>query len=295
MRAATIPYSLLEPAGAPLALPAQRPTRDRPTPLLWQAGALPADDGAAALSTGHPALDAELPGGGWPQGRLIELLVDGPGLGELSLLAPALAALQRSAGSGRTGCLWVLPVQPARRPAAAVARPYAPALQAAGLDPARCVFVQPATPRESWWSLEQALRAGAPAAVVGWLPQTPDRSPRQTGEADFRALRRLHLLAGQQRKLVVVLRHGAQAEAPSPAALRLRLTAQDGRLQLRILKRRGRPLLDPIDLQVHPVAWRSARVAPSAGVAAPEAMARPPASSTTPRHWLQAVFAPLRG
>jgi protein ImuA len=162
----------------------------------------------------------------------------------------------------------VLPVHDGARPAAHISAtaplPYAPALQAAGIEPARCMFVQPATPRESWWALEQALRAGNPdgalGAVIGWLPETA----RHGGEADFRALRRLHLLAAQHRTLVFVLRATRHAHAPSPAALRLQLVQHDGRLQVQVLKRRGRPLLDPVALQVHPHAWRSARVAPPA-------------------------------
>ncbi len=47
----------------------------------------------ATISSGHPELDAELPGGGWPRGNLTEFLVDRGGLGELSLLLPALAQL----------------------------------------------------------------------------------------------------------------------------------------------------------------------------------------------------------
>jgi protein ImuA len=47
------------------------------------------------VDTGHPALTAELPGGGWPAGALIELLAPQPGIGELRLLAPVLA---RAAG-----------------------------------------------------------------------------------------------------------------------------------------------------------------------------------------------------
>jgi protein ImuA len=49
----------------------------------------------AVLASGHAALDAQLPGGGWPVGALTELLLPHPGVGELRLLAPALAALQR--------------------------------------------------------------------------------------------------------------------------------------------------------------------------------------------------------
>jgi cell division inhibitor SulA/protein ImuA len=225
---------------------------------LWRADDLPADTAVRARTSGFAALDAELPGGGWPQGQLVELLVDAPGLGELSLLAPALAAVSAE----RRACVWVLPVHEGRRPAARVSAvaplPYAPALQAAGIAPAHCMFVQPATPRESGWALEQALRASHLGAVIGWLPETLQHG----SDADFRALRRLHLLAAQQRALVFVLRSTRHAHAPSPAALRLQLAQHDGRLQVQVLKRRGRPLLDPVALQVHPEAWRAARVAP---------------------------------
>src|SRR4051812_18775684 len=46
-----------------------------------------------ALSTGYPALDAELPGGGGPSAGLTELLLAAPGSGEWRLLAPALRSI----------------------------------------------------------------------------------------------------------------------------------------------------------------------------------------------------------
>jgi hypothetical protein len=251
MRAATALPSLLTPGGAPAA-PAL-------AHRLWRADDLPAPAAATALSSGFAALDAELPGGGWPLGQLIELLLDEPGVGELLLLTPALARLS----SQQRACVWVLPV-PAHDatvpPGSPAALPYAPALQSAGLDLARCMFVQPATPREGAWALEQSLRAGAHlGAVIGWLPGSASGTP---GEADFRALRRLQLLAAQTRALLVVLRPSRHAAAASPATLRLQLAQADGRLQVQVLKRRGRPLLEPLALQVHPESWRQARVAP---------------------------------
>lgn len=60
-------------------------------PSLWRASQL---GGAARRVTpsGFEALDAELPGGGWPHGALTELLLAQPGVGELRLLASALGA-----------------------------------------------------------------------------------------------------------------------------------------------------------------------------------------------------------
>jgi protein ImuA len=208
--------------------------------------------GGGAVSTGITRLDAELPGGGWPQGALTELLVDAPGRGELSLLMPALA---QATQSGRP-CVWTLPYEQTSPSTQAidVPLPYAPALATAGIALDRSIFVQPATPRESLWTLEQSLRMPHLGALIGWLP---------TGhaETDFRALRRLHLLASRYQALVFVLRTPRATTVPSPAALRLQLTSRaDGRLDVALLKRRGRPLLEPITLQLCPECWNAAHI-----------------------------------
>ncbi len=216
-------------------------------PGVWRANALTHDQSEHCASSGFAALDRELPGGGWPQGRLIELLVDHPGIGELSLLQPALAAATKRG----TSCAWVLPCRqhPAAEPAAL---PYAPALSQAGLDPADHIFIRPDSPRESHWALEQCLRSGQLGAVLGWVPDT------QGADAGFHALRRLHLLAQRSRTLVFILRSPNNAHTPSPATLRIRLRDDAGRLSACILKRRGHPLLDPILLRVRPANWRDA-------------------------------------
>ena len=61
---------------------------------LWRG---PARNGPASdhLASGHPALDARLPGGGWPASGLCEVLQDAPGVGELALVWPALARLSQ--------------------------------------------------------------------------------------------------------------------------------------------------------------------------------------------------------
>ena len=187
---------------------------------LWRGDERPADEACGpTLASGFAELDRELPGGGWPQGQLIELLTDDAGIGELSLLAPALAQLAQS----RRCAVWVLPVDAHLHGAVSHAPeaqtiPYAPALATAGLDLARTIFVKPATPREGLWAVEQSLRARHLGAVVGWLP-----SASGTGDGDFRALRRLHLLAQRHQALAFVLRTdapcaGALARGIAPAA-----------------------------------------------------------------------------
>lgn len=59
---------------------------------VWRAG-----HGAAIAhggeSTGHAALDALLPDGGWPRRALTELLLPAHGVGEIALLLPTLARM----------------------------------------------------------------------------------------------------------------------------------------------------------------------------------------------------------
>ena len=118
-----------------------------------------ADDPALAATaaectpSGFAALDAELPGSGWPHGQLVELLYDDPGIGELSLLAPALAA---QAQAGRA-CVWILPCESGPDNLLQQALPYPPALAEAGIDPSCSIFVRPAVAREAWWAVEQSL------------------------------------------------------------------------------------------------------------------------------------------
>ena len=260
-----------------------------------------ADDPALAGTSGEctpsgfAALDAVLPGGGWPHGQLVELLYDDPGIGELSLLAPALSAQARA---GRT-CAWILPCEgepaqcepsaqihlqravPHQRPLPAGealqrAVPYPPALAEAGIDPSCSIFVRPAVAREAWWAVEQCLRAAHLGALIGWLPTCG------VG-ADFRALRRLHLLARRHGALVFALRPSRCAGAPSPAVLRLQLTCEaepPRNLAVHILKRRCRPLIEPVALQVYPWLWSGASLqSPQASAVKPWRLAAALASA----------------
>ena len=61
-------------------------------PGIWRGTEL-ARSACPGIATGFAALDAELPGGGWPRGAFTEILPQNEGIGELRLFGPALAPL----------------------------------------------------------------------------------------------------------------------------------------------------------------------------------------------------------
>jgi hypothetical protein len=152
---------------------------------------------ASAQPTGLAPLDDALPGRGWPEAALTEILLPADGVGELQLVLPTLARLTK-----------------ARRRVVAVAPPYtvyAPAWQAAGVDLKWLTIIE-ADKDKAAWALEQCLRAGNCAAVLGWL-----------AHADDRTLRRLQVAADSGKTLGFAFRPCAALANPSPAALRLEI------------------------------------------------------------------------
>src|SRR3970282_1661015 len=86
-------------------------------PAIWRGNAL-GSVATPGVPTGFPALDAELPGGGWPAAALTEILPQHEGIGELRILGHALANLS---ARGR----WLAGIAPPYPP-------YAPGPPAAG-------------------------------------------------------------------------------------------------------------------------------------------------------------------
>ena len=181
-------------------------------PGVWRRSAS-ASHHVRAISTGLAELDAQLPGGGWPCGALSEILFAHDGLGELSLLMPALAELTRKGQR----VVFVAPPY----------IPYAPALAAHGLNLRHVVQID-ADASDGAWSAEQCLRSGSCGAVLGWMQQ-----------ADYTQLRRLQLAAESGDALAFLFRSARSADKTSPAALRLQLHADAGQVDLEILKCRA--------------------------------------------------------
>ena len=185
-------------------------------PALWRGGGIV--DAPATVPTGFRRLDERLPSGGWPLSKLVEILVSTAGVGEIRLLIPALRALSAARPDEPRWIAWLGPPH----------LPYAPALADAGLDPSRTLVIRPRAGLDLLWAMEQALRSGACAAVLGWAGATSDQ-----------ALRRLSLAAGEGQSIGFLFRPPCHRNEASPAALRLLLTACDNGLDIEILKSRG--------------------------------------------------------
>jgi cell division inhibitor SulA len=299
---------------APKALSTLNALDKRAAPHVWRATQL-SDNSTRTLSSHHPALDAELPGGGWPCRQVTELLLNAPASGEIRLLMPLLRELTHTGKS----VAFIAPPH----------LPFGPALDAQGLYIEHLLIISPQAhedPKQSLtdllWSAEQVLKSGQFEAVVVWCPKQV--SPEQ--------LRRLHHAASMSPGAVFICRpllaqfessaaplrislgndivlpakpalSPAQAAEHSTSALLARLAAftspQAGRLpkpltepqaqtqtralkalQLQILKRRGPVLQKPIQLQI-----QSPASAPATSVqACPAPQARPEQQAHLSQH-----------
>ena len=181
-------------------------------PLLWRGKQV--SHRIHTLSTGHASLDEALPGNGWPMSAVTELVHDTSGCGELSLLLPVLARLSQENH-------WIVMVDPPWIP-------YPSALHGRGLALEKLLLIRTQNRNESLWACEQVVRGISGGAILAW-----------PGALSFSELRRLQLAAENTPKTVFLFRDGKITSTSSPTPLRLQLTADDGDLQVRILKCRG--------------------------------------------------------
>ena len=193
-------------------------------PAIWRGRSAAHPRG---LPTGFAALDAYLPGYGWPRTGLIEILVSRFGSGELYLLLPALAGLTRAAAA--RWCVWVAPPL----------MPFAPALASQGVALDRVAVVGGARPL---WAFEQALGSGACDVALAWA-----RQPKA------REIRRLQLAAERGRTLGVLFRPRRAAREASAAVLRLSLEPITAGVRITLLKGRG-AMRGAVDL-LRPGSW----------------------------------------
>ncbi|AOY02249.1 hypothetical protein BJP62_07195 [Jeongeupia sp. USM3] len=202
-------------------------------PAIWRGDGRAA--AVACVPSGHAALDAVLPGGGWPLAGVSEIVVPRPGMGELALLWPVLRRC-----AGQTVCLIRPPLLP-----------YAPAWAAAGIALERLIWLRPGDTAGALWAMEQALREPGCGAVLGWIDGVDDR-----------AARRLLLASREGGGCGFLLR--TRAGQTSPLPLRLGVEPLPGGVAVRVLKYRGLPLAKPILLRSEAHALAGALFAESA-------------------------------
>ena len=162
---------------------------------LWRGRRRPQTRCAAS---GLAELDAWLPDGGWPHGRLIELLPASLGCGELELLLPLLAEQTRQG----------LPVL-------LVAPPLVPCpqhLHHAGVVLNHLVVIHPSD--QALWAAEQSLKSGVCGSVLVW---------HRRGRVDPRSISRLRLASRASEAPTFLYYRPGQQPPPSLSALRLGL------------------------------------------------------------------------
>lgn len=190
---------------------------------VWRGGEL-SSIREEVLSSGFPALDAELPGGGWPYRAVIEVLQPQPTLCEWRLVGPTMKRVAE--GGGQT-----LLVGPPKQP-------HLPGLLQHGLRASQLVWLEARTPAEQLWCTEQLIKSNSGGAILSWLPQ-----------ARSEQLRRLQVHAQSCAALVFLFRPATAQYDASPAPLRvLAELGADWQLTVRVLKRRGPPQDQPTSL-----------------------------------------------
>jgi protein ImuA len=168
------------------------------------------------ITTGVPALDRALPGGGIRRGAVVELC----GCGAETIAAVVTRAACRSPGVAvivdRAGEF------------------YPPALAAWDVPVARMVLVRPEGDADALWAADQALRSPAAAAVWLWR----DRLLPHDG-------RRLQLSAAEGGGVGLLLRQrtsgfNPEAHRPSAADVQLTVTPRPGhRLRIEVTRCRA--------------------------------------------------------
>lgn len=179
-------------------------------PDIWRGSQLARARGRT-IETGYQSLSEQLPGCGWPVSALIELLVQQTGVGEMRLLAPALAATKAP----------IILIEPP-------ADPIAAGLSYIGIPVERLLLLRAKTHSDQLWVAEQALHSGTCAAVLLWHRHMRAES-----------LRRLHLAAHTGSALLFMMRPLACAQDASSAELRVAVRPHDQGVAVQILKRKG--------------------------------------------------------
>ncbi len=204
---------------------------------IWRLGDAPRIT-YEGIKTGFEKLDAELPGHGWPQGALTELLYDQHGIGEISLVAPTLRQLSQE---GRNIFIIAPPFLP-----------FVRALDMHNIKRDRLLIVETDKTHLTWVT-EQVIKSVTNSMVLLW---------DHTKQLDYTQLRRLHLAAEKTNTVCILYRALATQHTPSAAVLRIALCNEHGNLCARIIKRKGSLASKLIRLSLYPSYWREETIRP---------------------------------
>jgi hypothetical protein len=181
------------------------------------------------VSTGSPALDRLLPGGGHARGSLVEYLSPGAGSGAGTL---ALAAAREACAEGRA--LVVVDRSGTF---------YPPAAAAFGIDLAQMLILRPADDAAELWALDQALRSTGVGAVYA-----------ACGPLDVRDFRRLQLAAESGGTLGVLVRPARLRGQPSWSETQWEICRVHERSEMH--HQRSRKVHFARGGLMHPTAWQ---------------------------------------
>lgn len=171
--------------------------------------------GASRITpTGMPALDELLPGGGWPKGGLVEIIVSDKCVDASELVLPALARISQKS----RWIAMVTPPQPAR----------SSIFTAQDINASRLLQVNPHPGRSGLWTVESMLSSGDCSAVLAW-------PVCETGLMDMR----LQKAATAGKALCVLFRHGCVPAHNSGVDIRLKLEASETGRALYLLNSKG--------------------------------------------------------
>lgn len=160
-------------------------------------------DNSPIISSGCQGMDECLANQGYLPGCVIEYLRSAPGCGASYLaFSAAASAMQITKG-------FLVVVDPQHSI-------YPPALVAQGIDLRQVVMVRPKTPPDALWTVDQALRTPAVAAVVAELDQIDDRTAR-----------RFQLAAEKGHGLALLLRSSSARQQPSWAEVQWLVRSAD--------------------------------------------------------------------
>ncbi len=156
-----------------------------------------------AQSLGVNEIDAVLPWGGLPKACIHEVAAADISAAAAGFCAVLLARLANENGT----VAWC------RRKDGL----YGPGLAAFGLDTGRLIVVRACTDKDIFWAMEEGLRSGSLAAVLG-----------EAGRADSIALRRLQLAAETSGVTALLLRPAGTAIVPGSVTSRWRVGTVSG-------------------------------------------------------------------